>query len=104
MDQITVDVTDVPESCLAGAGRIGSLECGPEVELMSGTRTAPNFWATMAAAAGSITHEQLCRVGARVERMYRYPVSPSSLVAGRIDKPREAVAQPEKPLVAVAAG
>ncbi|MCC6323088.1 MAG: alanine racemase [Phycisphaerales bacterium] len=71
MDQITVDVTDVPEAYLGGAGRIGSTDGGPEVELMSPDRAAPNFWATMAAAGGSITHEQLCRVGPRVERVYR---------------------------------
>ncbi|MFN7021458.1 MAG: alanine racemase [Phycisphaerales bacterium] len=71
MDQITVDVTDVPEAYLSGAGRIGAGEGGPEVELMSADRDAPNSWSAMAAAAGSITHEQLCRVSPRVERVYR---------------------------------
>jgi alanine racemase len=75
MDQITVDITDVPERYLTGAGPIGSMEGGPEVELMGRTRTAPNFITTMAAASGSITHEQLCRIGPRVERVYRYPAA-----------------------------
>lgn|GEM_PF-228555 len=75
MDQITIDVTDIPEQYLTGSGPIGALDAGPEVELFSKVRGAPNFISTMAGAAGSITHEQLCRIGARVERTYRYPAT-----------------------------
>lgn len=64
MDQITVDVTDVPEAMLAGT---------PEVELIGRERSAPNFISTLASGASSITHELLCRIGPRVERVYRYP-------------------------------
>jgi alanine racemase len=93
MDQITVDVTDVPERYLSGAGPIGSLERGPEVELMGRTRAAPNFVTAMAAAAGSITHEQLCRIGMRVERAYRYPAS-SAAPLSLSDRPRAEPAAP----------
>jgi alanine racemase len=70
MDQITVDVTDVPEAYLAGVGR---MEAGPEVELFGRDRAAANFVSTLAAEAHSITHELMTRVGPRVERVYRYP-------------------------------
>ncbi len=72
MDQITVDVTDVPDAYLRGVGR---MEAGPEVELVGRERSAPNFISTLAAAGGSITHELLTRIGARVERVYRYPAA-----------------------------
>lgn len=78
MDQITVDVTDVPDAYLNAGGGVGRMDAsgsGPEVEILGRDRAAPNFIASMAAAAGSITHEQLCRVGARVERAYHYPAS-----------------------------
>lgn len=77
MDQIVVDVTHVPEAYLQNAG---SLEGGPEVELVGRDRTAPNFISTLAASAGSITHELLTRIGPRVERAYRSSGAP--LVAG----------------------
>jgi alanine racemase len=72
MDQITIDVTDVPEAYLAGAGLADG---GPEVELYGRDRGARNFVSTLAAGAGTITHDVLTRVGPRVERMYRYPAS-----------------------------
>lgn len=72
MDQITVDVTDVPDEYLQGIGR---MEAGPEVELVGRDRSAPNFISTLAAAGASITHELLTRIGARVERVYRYPAA-----------------------------
>jgi alanine racemase len=74
MDQITVDVTDVPEQYLRFT-KSGNETVGPEVELYSRSRVAPNFVVKMAEAAGSITHELLCRIGPRVERVYRYPAS-----------------------------
>lgn len=75
MDQITVDVTDVPEQYLRG---VGLADGGPEVELFGRDRGAPNYISTLAAAGNSITHEMLTRVGPRVERVYRYPASAAS--------------------------
>jgi alanine racemase len=78
MDQITVDVTDVPEAYLRPrlslpVGYAGTDPIGPEVELYSRRRGSPNYLPRLAAAAGSITHELLCRIGPRVERVYKYP-------------------------------
>lgn len=73
MDQITVDVTDVPEAMLRSASAAGSSSVAMEVEIYGRDPRAPNYMPTLAAAAGSITHELLCRVGPRVERAYRYP-------------------------------
>jgi alanine racemase len=64
MDQVTVDVTDVP------AGLCG---IGMEVELLGRRRGAPNYLPAVAGAAGSITHELLCRISPRVERVYKFP-------------------------------
>jgi len=61
MDQITVDLTDLPE---AGLG------VGAWVELVGNDRAAPNHLPQLAKAAGSITHELLCRFGPRVQRHY----------------------------------
>lgn len=97
MDQITVDVTDVPEQYLRFT-KSGNDTVGPEVELYSRLRTAPNFIARMAEAGGSITHELLCRISQRVERVYRYPASdappasPSISPAARADAASRALA------------
>lgn len=64
MDQITIDVTDVPAAVSSA---------GMEVELVGRDRRAPNYLPRLAESAGSITHEMMCRLGARVERVYRYP-------------------------------
>lgn len=64
MDQITLDVTDVPEH----ACRVGM-----EVELIGRDRRAANYLPRLSESAGTITHELLTRIGARVERVYRYP-------------------------------
>lgn len=74
MDQITVDVTDVPEAFVRSADTGGP---AMEVELLGRDPLAPNYPPTLAAAAGSITHELLCRVSARIERVYRYPATTS---------------------------
>ncbi len=66
MDQITIDITDVPQ----GMCRIGS-----ELEIAVGDRGAPNSFLRLADIAQSIVHEQMCRVGARVERSYRLPAA-----------------------------
>lgn len=61
MDQITIDVTGVPdELCAVGA----------EVELVSARPDAPNHLPVLAGAAGTITHEMLCRISQSVERVY----------------------------------
>lgn len=84
MDQITVDVTDVPEMYLR-SGRSGNEPAGPEVEIYSRTPGSRNFLPELAERAGSITHELLTRINARVERVYRVPAQttetqPSSIV------------------------
>jgi alanine racemase len=73
MDQITVDVTDVP-AALCGVGM--------EVELLGRRRGAPNFLASVADAAGSITHELLCRISPRVERVYKFPQAAGEAAGG----------------------
>ena len=52
MDQLTVDVTDLP----AAAVRVGT-----EVELIGAERDAPTHLSTLAHAAGTTTYELLCR-------------------------------------------
>lgn len=74
MDQITVDVTDVPDAYLR-TGKVGAEPVGPEVELYSRSPGTRNFLPALADAAGSITHELLCRIGPRVERTYRVPAA-----------------------------
>ena len=66
MDQIVVDVTDAP-------GNSGSV--GMEVELAGRDRRAPNYLPRLAESAGSITHEMMCRLGPRTERVYRHPAA-----------------------------
>lgn len=70
MDQFTIDVTDVPSSLVF---------VGAEVELAGTDRDSPNFLPRVAADAGTITHEFLCRIGPRVERVHR--VSAAGAVA-----------------------
>ncbi|MBC7835022.1 MAG: alanine racemase [Phycisphaerales bacterium] len=72
MDQITVDVTDVPAN-VCGVGM--------EVEVAGRVSGARNFLPAVAASAGTITHELLCRVSPRVERVYKYPAAATSLRA-----------------------
>jgi len=61
MDQITIDVTDLPEQVA---------QVGAEVELVGADRGAPNHLPTLAAKAGTISHQLLCSVGPRVQRVY----------------------------------
>jgi len=61
MDQITVDVTDLPD---------GSVKLGSVVEVIGKDRTAPNHLATLAREAGTICHELLCRLSPRLPRTY----------------------------------
>jgi len=75
MDQITIDVTDLPSSMV----RVGA-----EVEIAGNDRSAPNSILKLAEASQSIVHEQLCRIGSRVERAYR--LSTSSLGGGELSQ------------------
>jgi alanine racemase len=61
MDQITIDVTDVP----GGTAGIGS-----EVELVGTDRDAPTHLPEVARRAGTISHELLCRLSRRARRRY----------------------------------
>ncbi|MFM9957864.1 MAG: alanine racemase [Phycisphaerales bacterium] len=61
MDQITVDLTDLPEQ---------GLGAGSWVEIVGNDRSSPNHLPTLAKEAGTITHELLCRFGPRVPRHY----------------------------------
>lgn len=63
MDQITVDLTDAPEP-------YASVGC--EVEVIGSTPDMPNHLSTLAAQAGTITHELLCRLGLVSERHYLF--------------------------------
>ena len=70
MDQITVDVTDVPEQYLKFTQR-GTDTMLPEVEIYSRDPGTKNYLAHAADCAGTITHDLLCRISPRVERVYR---------------------------------
>jgi alanine racemase len=61
MDQITVDLTDVPET---------HVSIGTPVEIVGHDRSAPNHLPAMARRAGTITHEMLCRLSPRLTRQY----------------------------------
>lgn len=71
MDQITVDVTDIPAGYLL-PGRAGIDLAGSEVELVGVDTAAPNHLPALASAGGTIAHELLCRMGPRLERVYKY--------------------------------
>jgi alanine racemase len=60
MDQITVDLTDLPDDARAGS----------IVETLSDDRAAPTFLPTVAHTGGTITHELLCRLSPRVARRF----------------------------------
>lgn len=71
MDQITVDLTDVPE---------GQAGIGTRVEVIGSDRSAPNHLPTLAKRAGTIGHELLCRLSPRLTRQYvsvEQPVAPA---------------------------
>ncbi len=77
MDQLTIDVTDVPEALRA---------VGMEVELVGTDPQAPNHLPLLAALAETITHEMLCRVSPHLERTY---VASAPLPAPAEDAPIE---------------
>jgi len=71
MDQITVDVTELPENYII-PGRAGLRLAGTEVELVGMDPGAPNHLPALASAGGTIAHELLCRMGPRLDRVYRF--------------------------------
>ena len=62
MDQMTIDVTDLPEEIV----RIGA-----EVEIVGCDRDAPTHLPTLARAAGTVSHQFMCGIGPRVKRVYK---------------------------------
>lgn len=74
MDQITIDVTGLPDNL----ARIGA-----EVELIGKDPQAPNHLPTLAKAAGTITHEMLCRIAPKVERAYSAGAQPNESGGGQ---------------------
>jgi alanine racemase len=73
MDQITIDLTDV-------AAQVRADESGPDlgatVELITPDREAPNHVTRLALLAGTTPYELLCRLSARVQRVYREEPAP----------------------------
>lgn len=61
MDQITVDVTDLPES---------AVRLGAEAEVIGSGRGDPNALPELARRSGTIAHDLLCRLSPRVPRRY----------------------------------
>ncbi len=74
MDQITIDVSDAPPELT----RLGS-----EVEIIGDDPSAPNHLSTLAAQAGTITHQLLCSISGSLERVYLN----STLVGGSGENP-----------------
>ena len=66
MDQITIDLTDL-DAMDGGGPRQWT---GTVVELISPDPAAPNHLPTLAAAAGTIPHEIMCRLNPRIDRIY----------------------------------
>lgn len=79
MDQITLDLTGLPEDLTRP---------GCEVELVGADPAAPNYLPALARAAGTITHEMLCRVSASVERHYVTTQAPIERAPGDPEPPR----------------
>lgn len=66
MDQVTIDLTDIPNAGI-----------GTTVELISADASAPNHLPRLARSAGTIPHELMCRINPRIRRTY---ISRSALV------------------------
>jgi len=65
MDQIAVDLTDIDALAELPGGGVGA-----EVELVSEDRDAPNHLPRVAAAAGMVPYEFLCRLNPRIRRVH----------------------------------
>ncbi|MGA1056192.1 MAG: alanine racemase [Phycisphaerales bacterium] len=69
MDQITIDLTDAIAAAGVASSRLDSvLEWG--VELIGTDPDSPTHLPTIAARAGMLPHELLCRLGARIPRVH----------------------------------
>ncbi|MHC4220169.1 MAG: alanine racemase [Planctomycetota bacterium] len=66
MDQITIDLTDIAPPGLKRC----EIAPGTAVELIGTDPDAPNHLPTLAAMAGTISHEMLCRLNPRIKRIY----------------------------------
>jgi len=73
MDQITIDLTDAVASGVPVA-------VGTRVELISPDPRLPNHLPRLAAAAGTIPHELLCRISAHARRSYVVDAAPALLL------------------------
>lgn len=72
MDQISIDLTDIVAGGSVGTGSWSASDfgVGMRVELVSPDASAPNHLPRVAAAAGTIPHDLLCRIGPGVRRAY----------------------------------
>jgi alanine racemase len=73
MDQITIDLTDVAAQMRADESGV---DLGATVELITPDREAPNHVTRLALLAGTTPYELLCRLSARVHRIYREEPAP----------------------------
>lgn len=73
MDQITIDLTDVPDAMCA---------IGMEVELIGSEPGSPNSVPRLAGEAGTIPHQLICGITASVERTYVVGQQGEGTVAG----------------------
>lgn len=72
MDQITIDVTGLPDSLA---------KVGAEIELIGKDPHGPTHLPTLAKAAGTISHQLLCGLSPRIERIYLSPTGPEDMVS-----------------------
>ena len=86
MDQLVIDLTTISKK---------NIDVGCEVELVGNDPAAPNSLPTLAAQAGTIPHEMLCRLSPRLQRKYlTREVTPQVEVAIKpvqVSRPRLAV-------------
>ncbi len=78
MDQVTVDVSGMPEAA-AGPGSV--------VDLVSADPSARNHLPRLAAAANTITHELLCRLSPKLPRVYTSDATAARGFAGGVTRP-----------------
>jgi alanine racemase len=99
MDQVTIDLTDLfaggngeVGGGPAGRAACGSVGVGSRIELISPDPAAPNHLPRVAAAAGTIPHEMLCRLAPHAKRVYVSEHADDSAGDLTIDAPRVASA------------
>lgn len=76
MDQLTIDLTDVPEPC-----------AGAEVELVGDDPSTATHLPRLAEAAATIPYELLCRLSPRLERTFTIEPRPLEIVTRPTDRP-----------------